>query len=83
LNLLKSIVGIVTFVDIKLFYGINSDAVRLFADSSFLVFSGFEYVMISIDVIYRFEWISLFLVKKKKLQRIFQKKHRFHMQTRL
>jgi hypothetical protein len=55
LNLLKSIVGIVTFADIKPFYAINSDAVNLFVDLSFLVFSGFEYTMISIDVIYRFE----------------------------
>jgi hypothetical protein len=51
LNLLKSIAGIVTFVDIKPFYAINSDVVSLFTDLSFLVFSGFEYVMISIDLI--------------------------------
>jgi hypothetical protein len=55
LNILKPIVGIVTFVDIKQFYAINSDVASLFADSSFLVFSGFEYVIISIDVIYLFE----------------------------
>jgi hypothetical protein len=55
LNLLKSIVDIVTFVDITLFYAINSDVVSLFTDSSVLVFSGFEYVIISVDVIYRFE----------------------------
>jgi hypothetical protein len=55
LNLLKSIVGIVTFVDIKPFYAINSDAVSLFAYSSFLIFKEFEYIIISIDVIYQFE----------------------------
>jgi hypothetical protein len=55
LNILKSIVVIVTFVDIKPFYAINSDVVSLFADSFFLVFSGFEYVMILIDVVYLFE----------------------------
>jgi hypothetical protein len=39
----------------------------LFADSSFLVFSEFEYVMILIDVIYQFEWMNIivFFVKKK------------------
>jgi hypothetical protein len=43
-----SIVGL----KIKSFYAINSDVVSLFADSSFLVFSDFEYVMILIDLLY-------------------------------
>jgi hypothetical protein len=60
LNFLKSIVGIVTFIDIKPFYAINSDVASLFVDSSFLVFSEFKYVIISIDVLYWFEWIPLF-----------------------
>jgi hypothetical protein len=52
LKFIISIVGFVIFVDIEPFYAINSDAVSLFADSSFLVFSEFEYVTISIDVLY-------------------------------
>jgi hypothetical protein len=59
LNLLKSIVGIVTFVDIKSFYAVNLDVVSLFVDSSFLVFSGFKYAIISIDVIYQFDWKNI------------------------
>jgi hypothetical protein len=59
-----SIVGL----KIKPFYVINSDAVSLFADSSFLVFSNFEYVMILIDILYPFEWMNIvvFIGKKKK-----------------
>jgi hypothetical protein len=37
-------------IDIMPFYAINSDAVSLFADSSLLVVSEIEYVIISIDV---------------------------------
>jgi hypothetical protein len=48
LKFIKSIVGFV--IDIKPFYAINSDAVSLFADSSLLVFSEVEHVMILIDV---------------------------------
>jgi hypothetical protein len=44
LNFVISIVGFVIFVDIELFYVINSGAVSLFADLSFLIFSKFEYV---------------------------------------
>jgi hypothetical protein len=48
------VISIVGFI-IWPFYAINSDAVSLFADLSFLVFSEFEYVMMSIDVLYKFE----------------------------
>jgi hypothetical protein len=49
------------------FYVINLDVVSLFADSSLLVFSEIEYVMISIDVspINLNEWTLLFMSKKK------------------
>jgi hypothetical protein len=44
---LKIVISIVGFViDIMPFYAINSDAASLFADSSLLVFSEIEYVMI-------------------------------------
>jgi hypothetical protein len=46
---LKIVISIVGFViDIRPFYAINSDAVNLFADSSLLVFSEIEYVMIGL-----------------------------------
>jgi hypothetical protein len=51
---LNFIISIVCFV-IRPFYSINLGAVSLFGDASFLVFSEFEYVMISIDVLYKFE----------------------------
>jgi hypothetical protein len=51
LNFIIPIVGL----EIKPVYAINSDVVSLFADSSFLVFSEIEYVMISIVVFYWFE----------------------------
>jgi hypothetical protein len=48
---LKFVTSIVDFVlDIMPFYAINSDVVSLFADSSLLVFSEIEFVMILIDV---------------------------------
>jgi hypothetical protein len=52
------------------FYAINSDAVSLFADSSLLVVSEIEYVIISIDVfpMNLNEWILLFWVKKSICQ---------------
>jgi hypothetical protein len=65
LNFLKSIVGSVTFVDIKPFYVINSDVVSLFAYLSFLVFSEFENVIILIDVLYRFECMNTVVFNKK------------------
>jgi hypothetical protein len=40
--------------------------VSLFVDSSFLVFSEFEYGMISIDVLYPFERIIIAIFSKKK-----------------
>jgi hypothetical protein len=64
-NFLKSTVGIVTFVDIKQFYASNSDVVSLFANSSFLVFSEFEYIKVSIDVLYLFEWMNIVIFSKK------------------
>jgi hypothetical protein len=67
LNFIKSIVGIFTSVDIKSFYVINSDVVRLFAYSSFLVFSEFEYVRISIDVPYWCEWMNIIVFSKNKI----------------
>jgi hypothetical protein len=46
---LKIVISIVGFViDIRPFYAINSDAVSLFADSSLLVFSEIEYVIIGL-----------------------------------
>jgi hypothetical protein len=46
LKFVKSIVGFI--INIKPFYTINSDTVNLFADSSLLVFSEVEYVMIGL-----------------------------------
>jgi hypothetical protein len=43
LNFLNSIVGMVTFVDIKPFFVINSNAVSLFINLSFSIFSEFSY----------------------------------------
>jgi hypothetical protein len=48
---LKFVISIVEFVlDNRPFYFINTDVVSLFADSSLLVFSEIEFVMILIDV---------------------------------
>jgi hypothetical protein len=46
----------------------NSDLVSLFADSSLLVFSEIEYVMISIDVfpINLNEWVNIVVFESKK-----------------
>jgi general stress protein CsbA len=52
------------------FYVINLDVVSLFADSSLLVFSEIEYVMISIDVfpMNLNEWTNIVVFESKKLQ---------------
>jgi hypothetical protein len=51
---LSFVISIVDFV-IKLFYDIKSDVVCMFVDSSFLIFSEFKFVIILIDVIYKFK----------------------------
>jgi hypothetical protein len=50
INFFLSIVGFV--IDTRPCYAINSDVMSLFADSSLLIFSELEYVIISIDVPY-------------------------------
>jgi hypothetical protein len=52
------------------FYAINLDVVSLFADSSLVVFSKIEYVMISIDVfpMNLNEWTNIVVFESKKLQ---------------
>jgi hypothetical protein len=49
---LNFVMSIVVFVfDIRPFYAINSETMSLFADSSLLVFSEIEYILISIVVL--------------------------------
>jgi hypothetical protein len=65
LNFIKSIAGIVAFVNIKQFYAINSNVASLFADSYFLDFNEFKYVIILIDVFYGFKRMSILVFSKK------------------
>jgi hypothetical protein len=59
--------SIIIFLDIKPFYVINSDVVSWFANSSFLIFKKFEYVLISMDLLYRFGWMNTIIFSKKKM----------------
>jgi hypothetical protein len=58
-------VGFVTIVDILPLYAINVDAVSLFTDSSFLVFSNLE-LYCSIYFINLNEWMNIVFNQKKK-----------------